>query len=70
LFQFIDNEIASDRPVIVHLNIGTYDGHFVVIKRKEGDEYIINDPWYGPDMKLSENYSAVQIDSAASYRRI
>ncbi|MCD6225704.1 C39 family peptidase [bacterium] len=67
-FNFINQELKAGRPVIVHLNIGG-DGHFVVIKRKEGDEYIINDPWYGPDIKLSEYYSTSQIDTAASYQK-
>jgi len=67
-FKFIDQEISQGRPVIVHLNIGG-DGHFVVIKRKEGDEYIINDPWEGPDKKLSDYYSKLSIDRAASYRK-
>jgi len=67
-FKFIDQEISQGRPVIVHLNIGG-DGHFVVIKRKEGDEYIINDPWEGPDKKLGDYYSKSSIDRAASYRK-
>jgi len=52
----IDKELGKDNPVIVHLNLGG-DGHWVVLVKKEGDDYIINDPWYGPDKKLTDYYS-------------
>lgn len=58
----IDAELSAGRVVIVHLNLGG-DGHFVVIKSGSGGNYIINDPWYGPDMPLNENYSTANIDS-------
>ena len=67
-FKFIDQELAAGRPVIAHLNIGTADGHFVVLKQKVGNDYIMNDPWYGPNLKLSSHYSRYQITSASSYR--
>ena len=68
-FSFIDQELAAGRPVIVHLNIGTADGHFVVLKQKlSGGDYLINDPWYSANMKLSQHYSRYQITSASSYR--
>ncbi len=66
-FAFIDQELAAGRPVIAHLNIGTADGHFVVLKKKEGNDYIMNDPWYGPNLKLSDHYSRYQITSASAY---
>ncbi len=65
--EFIDRELAAGRPVIAHLNIGTADGHFVVLKKKEGNDYIMNDPWYGPNLKLSDHYSRYQITSASAY---
>ncbi|MGI6278481.1 MAG: hypothetical protein ACOYJ8_01565 [Patescibacteria group bacterium] len=52
----IDGELAKDNPVIVHLGLGG-DGHWVVLVKKDGDDYIINDPWYGPDKKLTDYYS-------------
>ncbi len=66
-FNFLNHELALGRPVIAHLNIGNHDGHFVVIKKRQGNDYIINDPWYGPDMKLSDRYSKYQITSLGSY---
>jgi len=68
-FNFINQELSQGRAVIVHLNIGG-DGHFVVIKRKDGDSYIINDPWYGPDLKLTDYYSNSSISLAAVYRKV
>lgn len=59
----IDTELSAGRVVIVHLNLGNYDGHFVVIKSGSDGNYTINDPWYGPDMSLNENYSTANIDS-------
>ena len=68
-FSFIDQELSAGRPVIVHLNLGTADGHFVVLKQKlSGGDYLINDPWYSANMKLSEHYSRYQITSAGSYQ--
>lgn len=58
----IDAELSAGRVVIVHFNLGG-DGHFVVIKSGSGGNYVINDPWYGPDMSLNENYSVSNIDS-------
>ena len=68
-FNFIDQELSAGRSVIVHLNLGTADGHFVVLKQKlSGGDYLINDPWYSANMKLSEHYSRYQITSAGSYQ--
>lgn len=58
----IDSELSAGRVVIVHLNLGG-DGHFVVIKSGSGGNYTINDPWYGPDMSINNNYSVSNIDS-------
>lgn len=32
-------------------------GHYVVLKKTDGDDFIMNDPIYGPDIKVSEHYS-------------
>lgn len=52
----IDNEINSGRPVIV----GIYGGpdHFLVIKKKENGNYIMNDPFVanGHDVKFTDHY--------------
>ncbi len=39
--------------------------------KRDGDDYIINDPWYGPDKRLKELYgdgAKGLIDFAAVYR--
>lgn len=52
----IDEELAAGRPVIV----GIYGGpdHFLVITKKEGDDYIMNDPFpeNGGNIKFSSKY--------------
>lgn len=57
----VDSELAAGRPVIIHLNLGG-DGHFVVLKKKEGDDYIMHDPWYGYDKKLKDFYTVSTIN--------
>jgi peptidoglycan hydrolase CwlO-like protein len=52
----IDGQLAANNPVIVHISLGG-DGHWIVLVKKDGDSYIINDPWYGPDKKLTDYYS-------------
>ncbi len=58
-----DNELAQIKPVIVHLNLGG-DGHWIVLVKKDGDDYVINDPWYGPDKKLADYYNWGLVDEA------
>jgi hypothetical protein len=57
VIQRIDSEVTAGRPVVV----GLYGGpdHFIVIKAKEGNEYIMNDPFLenGGNRKFSEKYS-------------
>jgi peptidoglycan hydrolase CwlO-like protein len=52
----IDEELAAGRPVIV----GIYGGpdHFLVIKAKEGSDYIMHDPFpeHGSDLKFTSKY--------------
>jgi len=59
--QKIDNEVASGKPVV----IGLYGGpdHFIVIKAKEGNDYIMNDPFLenGGNRKFSEKYNMSDI---------
>lgn len=53
----IDEELSAGRPVVV----GIYSGpdHFLVITKKDGDDYIINDPYpeNGGSIKFSSRYS-------------
>lgn len=54
--SWIDQELAAGRPVVV----GIYGGpdHFIVIKAKEGQDYIMNDPFVenGNDIKFTDKY--------------
>ncbi|HUW24010.1 MAG TPA: C39 family peptidase [Patescibacteria group bacterium] len=63
----VDRELDANRPVIVHLNLGG-DGHFVVLKKKEGDDYIMHDPWEGYDKKFRDFYSTASIDKRVVYK--
>jgi len=55
------DEELSKNPIIVKLLAGAYGTHFIVIKEKKDNEYIIYDPWEGYDKKLSDFYSLSQI---------
>lgn len=57
----IDSRLSSGKPVIVGLNAGQYGTHFVVLKSGSGGNYIMNDPWYGPDLDFNSHYSVGQI---------
>ncbi len=63
----VDKELEAGRPVVVHLNLGG-DGHFVVLKKKDGGDYIMHDPWQGYDKKLNDFYSVSVIDKRVVYR--
>lgn len=59
----VDEELSAGRPVIVHLKLGG-DGHFIVLKKKEGDDYIMHDPWEGYDKKFSDFYAKGSINTS------
>lgn len=50
----IADYLGRNVPVIAGVRGG---GHYVVLKKTSGDEFIMNDPIYGPDIKVSEHYS-------------
>jgi hypothetical protein len=54
--SLIDSELSAGRPVVV----GIYGGpdHFLVIKAKEGNDYIMNDPFVenGGSVKFTDHY--------------
>ncbi|MBI4004906.1 C39 family peptidase [Candidatus Roizmanbacteria bacterium] len=64
----IDEEIKNGRPVIVGLYAGKYGTHYVVLKQIEGSDYIMHDPYYGPDKKFSDHYSKGSIFVAAVFK--
>lgn len=61
--SLLDSELAAGRPVIA----GLYSGpdHFIVILRKEGDNYIMNDPFLenGSERPLTDKYNISNISS-------
>ncbi|MCL4374690.1 hypothetical protein M1523_02410 [Patescibacteria group bacterium] len=65
----IDSELNSGNYVIagVMINNCNYGGnHYVVLTKKDGDDYIMHDPIYGPDIKFHQYYST--ICSAATFK--
>ena len=65
----IANELDQGNPVIVGVQINNcYSGgnHYVLLIKKEGNDYIMHDPIYGPDIKFSSHYST--ICSAATFK--
>ncbi|PIS15839.1 hypothetical protein COT62_01550 [Candidatus Roizmanbacteria bacterium CG09_land_8_20_14_0_10_41_9] len=64
----IDDEIRNGHPVIVGVYAGYYGQHFIVLKSIDGDDYMMYDPYYGPDKKFSEHYSKDQIFAAETFR--
>jgi len=61
----IKEKLVNQQPVIVGLYAGKYGTHYVVLKKMDGDDYIMNDPYYGPDKKFSDYYSKKSIFKAA-----
>lgn len=57
----IDGKLSFGNPVIVGLYAGQYGTHFVVLKSGSNGDYVMNDPWYGPNLKFSDHYSTSQI---------
>lgn len=63
----IDQELSNGNYVIVGVGNCNYGGsHFVVLIKKDGNDYIMHDPIYGPDLKFSSHYS--NICSAATFK--
>jgi hypothetical protein len=60
----ISSQLDGNNPVIVGVRAGPYGTHFVVLKKKDGDKWIMFDPWYGPDLSFTSHYSVGSIFSA------
>jgi peptidoglycan hydrolase CwlO-like protein len=67
--SLVDSELSSGRPVVIELLFSGGSQHFVVFKSKDGSDYIMNDPWFGPDLKFSDHYSSSNINSVSTYTR-
>lgn len=64
----IAEELNSGHPVIAGLYAGKYGTHYVVLKQVDGGDYIMHDPYYGPDKKFSDYYSKGSIFVAAVFQ--
>lgn len=53
----IDYYLQKGIPVIVGVYAGNYGTHYVVLKGIEENDYIMHDPYYGPDKRFSDYYS-------------
>lgn len=66
----IGQELDAGNQVIVGISYSgscSYGGdHFVLLTKKDGDDFIMHDPIFGPDLKFSSHYSA--ICSAATFK--
>ncbi len=60
----VDAKLASGEPVIVSVR---YGAHFIVLKSGSGGNYIMNDPWNGPDLNFSDYYSLSSITQHGWY---
>jgi hypothetical protein len=56
----IDSQIKGNHPVIVHINkTSGGGGHYVVITGKDSKDYIVHDPYFGPNIYLGTSKSLV-----------
>ncbi len=63
----VNQELQNGNYVIAGVgNCANGGSHFVVLTKKDGDDYIMHDPIYGPDIKFSSHYS--NICSAATFK--
>ncbi len=63
----INQELQNGNYIIVGVgNCNNGGSHFVVITKKDGEDYIMHDPIYGPDLKFSSHYS--NICSSATFK--
>ena len=54
----INSQIAKGNPVIVHINkTNGAGGHYVVITGKDSKDYIVHDPYFGPNLYLGTSKS-------------
>lgn len=64
----IAENLSSGKYVIVGVYAGQYGTHYVVLTKTDGDDYIMHDPYYGPDKKFSEHYGKGSIFVAAVFQ--
>jgi peptidoglycan hydrolase CwlO-like protein len=65
----IENELDDNNPVIVGVHANNAAGtHFLVLSEEDDGDYIMYDPWYGPDLKFSDYYSTSSIFEAVAFK--
>ncbi|MCR4329745.1 MAG: C39 family peptidase [Candidatus Roizmanbacteria bacterium] len=60
----INNKLDGGEPVIVGLYPSWGGQHFIVLKKVDGDDWMMYDPLFGPNIKFSEHYTKDKIFSA------
>lgn len=55
----VDTQIKNGNPVIVYIKRARGGGHYVVITGKDSKDYIVHDPYFGPNLYLSTSKSLV-----------
>jgi len=61
----VKSYVENGTPVILRLIAPSISGlHFIVAWKWDGSDFIIHDPYYGPDKKFSERYSWSQVTTA------
>jgi peptidoglycan hydrolase CwlO-like protein len=67
--KLVDSELSAGRPVVIELLFSNRSQHFIVLKSKDGSDYVMNDPWFGPDLKFTGHYSFANINSVSTYTK-
>ena len=61
----VKSYVDGGTPVILRLIAPSVSGlHFVVAWKSDGNDFIIHDPYYGPDKKFSDRYNWSQVTTA------
>lgn len=64
----IKGELEDGHPVIVGVYAGAFGTHFVVLADTKGSDYVMYDPYYGPDLSFSKYYSTGSIFQAVVFK--
>jgi peptidoglycan hydrolase CwlO-like protein len=61
----VKSYVQAGTPVILRLVAPSVSGlHFIVAWKWDGSDFIIHDPYYGPDKRFSDRYSWSQVTTA------
>ncbi|MBD3365948.1 hypothetical protein GF360_01240 [candidate division WWE3 bacterium] len=65
----IEDELDDGNPVIVGVHANNAAGtHFVVLAEEDDGDYVMYDPYYGPDLDFSDYYSTSAIFEAVVFK--